>query len=673
MKPPPLPLDRTSQSLQETPNPLPTPKTASSGKAEKEKSQRPAYSCAECRRLKLKCSREWPCTSCEKRGCAQICPKGEMRTGKGKRCGLTSQIFRTSHTDPLDRLILANTEELHHRISLLEVALAKAHSESHATPHPLLSSAYLFAPRDAARPYPQRPKADFDALGEEDDVVDSAFGTLTIGVEGEARFVGSFAGSEYLKEEEDDQVSSPDQLLSQPAAQETPPASADDPWTKKTTPKAAYSESGQALHDSFLVAANGRSEMSDIEALRERLPDWEKEGRDLVECYWENVNWMYQILPRPMFDQDHLMNAYDIASPANPHKLACVFLVMAIGVMFDLNRVPFKQSLPETLLPNIPIQELPFDIMIHPHLVIHRLGIRLLVAQTRLLLNRPSFARALKDNPSDPSHSKFGASFVALYESAQEIVQLVKQLVIYHPSLVARWWFFWFHAFSSAVCLSAIAIRAPSCAFASPSFNGMSIVCEISAAAREGCRAKNGLPILIRLRKRAQAALAAVSRSHKAKTTVQSSGDEDDLSHLSSSAKLRRVGSSPPQKRISLGTPTATAVPSPHSAGSAATSTTLIDPAQATFSATSPLDLSTYFAMFDTPNSSAVPSSLDLGMNTDVSMAWSNVDMSMAFLGARGDQDMDMLGMGDANGGTGVGPSGSDGFMFDFTSFLNQA
>jgi hypothetical protein len=71
--------------------------------------------------------------------------------------------------------------------------------------------------------------------------------------------------------------------------------------------------------------------------------------------------------------------------------------------------------------------------------VIHRLGIRLQVAQTRLLLNRPSFARALKDRPEDPSRSKVGASFFALYESALEIVQLVKQLVIYHPSLIARW------------------------------------------------------------------------------------------------------------------------------------------------------------------------------------------------------------------------------------------
>jgi hypothetical protein len=30
----------------------------------------------------------------------------------------------------------------------------------------------------------------------------------------------------------------------------------------------------------------------DIEQLREQLPDWENEGRDLVASYWENVNWM---------------------------------------------------------------------------------------------------------------------------------------------------------------------------------------------------------------------------------------------------------------------------------------------------------------------------------------------------------------------------------------------
>ena len=41
-----------------------------------------------------------------------------------------------------------------------------------------------------------------------------------------------------------------------------------------------------------------------------------------------------------MFDRDHLSNAYDTETLPHAHKLACVFLIMAIGVMFDLNRDP---------------------------------------------------------------------------------------------------------------------------------------------------------------------------------------------------------------------------------------------------------------------------------------------------------------------------------------------
>jgi hypothetical protein len=43
-----------------------------------------------------------------------------------------------------------------------------------------------------------------------------------------------------------------------------------------------------------------------------------------------------------MFDDDHLVHAYDPNTAPNAHKLACVFLVMAIGVMFDLQRQPCK-------------------------------------------------------------------------------------------------------------------------------------------------------------------------------------------------------------------------------------------------------------------------------------------------------------------------------------------
>jgi hypothetical protein len=93
------------------------------------------------------------------------------------------------------------------------------------------------------------------------------------------------------------------------------------------------------------------------------------------------------------------------------------------------------------------------DSTISPQLVYHRLTIRLLLAQCRLLLNRPFFARALSENGEDPSFCKHGEPFCALFEAALEIVQVVQQMVVYHPSLVARWWVYWFHAFSSACCL----------------------------------------------------------------------------------------------------------------------------------------------------------------------------------------------------------------------------
>ncbi|WVQ98275.1 hypothetical protein IAU59_005398 [Kwoniella sp. CBS 9459] len=752
MRPPSLPLSKSNSNGE-------GPSRSTGGgvrsvngiKGDKEKTGRQSFSCAECRRLKLKCSREWPCTSCEKRGCAQICPNGEMRTGKGKR------------------LILADTAELHQRISLLEVALAQSHSKNSSTPHPLLESPYLFSPRDsAARPYP-RPilKGEGSSPKVEDELVQGAFGTLTIGEEGHAKFVGSFAGSEYLREGEasDGEGSPPPaaeirlrtpKVLSQivnGVSLVTPPATAAGDWTQHQPPDTAADPS-LALCSSLFGTDNT---YASIEALRSELPNYDLEGRALVESYWENVNWQYQPIPREMFENDHILNAYDTQAPANPHKLACVFLVMGIGAMFDLNRLPFhprgdqlfrigqacisstgiehaspatiqalhlmgtfilndkrgngaeafwpilgtavkiaqslglhrdgshyglsryeieerrqvwwelvtydrlqalcfgrpcatndrwsdtrppeaidligdedgfhrakyklivmmervidvqtqtnavsytsvmqldtelkefKKNLPELLMPNTAIQDLPLDRDIDPHLVIHRLGIRLQVAQMRLLLNRPLFARALKDNADDPSRSKLGPSFVALFESAQEIVQLVKTLVIYHPSLVARWWFFWFHAFSSAVCLSAIVIRAPTCAFASPAFHGMSIVCDISAAAREGCRAKKGLPILLRLKRRAHEALVAATRS-KNKGHPDASGEEDDLTHLAGSAKLRRVpapvhkrAASSPSAQATIGMTNPSGMPgeltsSPTSAGSVATSATLAEP-----------------------------------------------------------------------------------------------
>ncbi|KAK2460474.1 hypothetical protein APHAL10511_007521 [Amanita phalloides] len=85
-------------------------------------------SCKECRRLKLKCDRVFPCQSCVKRGCSSLCPEGALTSGRGSR------------------FILANTEQLHEkifqlsdRVRQLEDALESMQASNSNQPHALLA------------------------------------------------------------------------------------------------------------------------------------------------------------------------------------------------------------------------------------------------------------------------------------------------------------------------------------------------------------------------------------------------------------------------------------------------------------------------------------------------------------------------------------------------------
>ncbi|KAF8817210.1 hypothetical protein BYT27DRAFT_7205076 [Phlegmacium glaucopus] len=89
-------------------------------------------SCKECRRLKLKCDRVFPCQSCVKRGCGTLCPEGALTSGRGSR------------------FILAGAEQLHEkifqlsdRVRQLEDALEFLQSRCSNQPHPLLSPELL--------------------------------------------------------------------------------------------------------------------------------------------------------------------------------------------------------------------------------------------------------------------------------------------------------------------------------------------------------------------------------------------------------------------------------------------------------------------------------------------------------------------------------------------------
>lgn len=66
-----------------------------------------------------------------------------------------------------------------------------------------------------------------------------------------------------------------------------------------------------------------------------------------------------------------------------------------------------QQQLSESLLPTSNVNAQPMERLLHPHLVIQRLVIRLMIDVCRLYLHRPSFARALSERPEDPSVSKF--------------------------------------------------------------------------------------------------------------------------------------------------------------------------------------------------------------------------------------------------------------------------
>ncbi|KAH9950592.1 hypothetical protein B0H21DRAFT_866625 [Amylocystis lapponica] len=112
----------------------PDPDSASDNNAKKTR-KRP-LSCGECRRLKLKCDRIFPCQSCVKRGCAEICPEGALTGGKGSR------------------FILANTEQLHEkikamseRIRQLEEGLQALQAQHSAETHPLLRQELLHIKR----------------------------------------------------------------------------------------------------------------------------------------------------------------------------------------------------------------------------------------------------------------------------------------------------------------------------------------------------------------------------------------------------------------------------------------------------------------------------------------------------------------------------------------------
>ncbi|KLO13295.1 hypothetical protein SCHPADRAFT_904359 [Schizopora paradoxa] len=275
------------------------------GSAARHKKRNTALSCAECRRLKLRCDRKFPCSACIKRGCSQICPDGSLTTGKGNR-------FVLANTEALHEKI----EELSHRVRALEDALGVAHKAISSERHPLLSDELMRIKNPLERDVIAEPPR----VQDEEDTID-AVGSLSISHTGRANFYGQTANAWYLLQNEENETPEEEVDESITALQ------TDLPWLSNAFPLTPVITHETAEQLRLIII--------------ERLPAKEQ-ALYLVNCYFDNASWMYHPITRAQFDESVFSYVYDPEpeaehDPIESHRLSMLLIVLATGILVDLN------------------------------------------------------------------------------------------------------------------------------------------------------------------------------------------------------------------------------------------------------------------------------------------------------------------------------------------------
>ncbi|KAF5392659.1 hypothetical protein D9757_000881 [Collybiopsis confluens] len=333
-------------------------------------------SCAECRRLKLRCDKKVPCSSCVRRGCESICPCGILEAGIGTR------------------FILASTTQLHSKISLmssriraLEDAVAIFQSSVSSERHPLLDENLLSIKFGSEAIHEEgSPESSFAISGTPnrsgDMPVLDAFGTLALGEEGEMKYFGRSAGSETLilasqqfvdssDDEEDKEIvlhKTSDPPSSEPSPPPLPSASSFSEEDKDGVSPEIYAlalDIGQGDH--YFTASLA------VTDLLKHLPNRSR-GDALAHSYIEHASLFFRAMkrdelfenmlpaiysslnspllssqePRPESDgsaSGNSPNILDATKPGlgnhtllpSPHHLAVLFFIFALGSFFELS------------------------------------------------------------------------------------------------------------------------------------------------------------------------------------------------------------------------------------------------------------------------------------------------------------------------------------------------
>ncbi|KAJ6588378.1 hypothetical protein B0H19DRAFT_922527 [Mycena capillaripes] len=270
--------------------------------------------CRECRRLKIRCDKTVPCSTCVKRGCGALCPNGTIPPGEGSR-------FVLAATDHLHQKLTRMEARMH----ALEDALAILHDSE--KPHPLLN---LQDSEDDDDEPPEestlnlKAKAVSEEPSQEESTLVDALGSLHIDGEGASRFFGPSGGAEKAKGMEP-------QLL---------PKSAPFPL-RELDPSYLPPEINQYCN-AFPFTPPGIPRTSVQELIENFLPPMER-AIVLCDTFLEHLSWMFHIVSRRQLIDELIPAIYkQVRVSYGPHELAVLLVTLGIGALVDLNLQPYN-------------------------------------------------------------------------------------------------------------------------------------------------------------------------------------------------------------------------------------------------------------------------------------------------------------------------------------------
>ncbi|KAM0746216.1 hypothetical protein T439DRAFT_140567 [Meredithblackwellia eburnea MCA 4105] len=351
------------------------PATSPTKRPHKRRKIRAQLSCNECRRLKLKCNREVPCSACIRRDCVELChipdkkalALAELATrpaALGMRLAAVEELLfgstpspnpqqthqavkpptstnpSPSHDNSLSALVEASALRLPTPLPTFDPAEATNNPPSG---HSLTPSIPLqFSSQDLAASTSSLGPQQRGLVSSEND--EQSFGTLVISHSGSTKFLGPTAASEWLKNQE---------VVEDPETAESPPPisrpASPSPSTGPTEMWQTMDAFGAKIAFPFNTVSRGVSTAH----LLDMLPP-EDEGRVLLDVYFRHFAWHFDIAPRatiqPFFDKAYTATGREMnSSNFPPHEVALLFIIFAVGAYYNLELQPGDPSVEEYL------------------------------------------------------------------------------------------------------------------------------------------------------------------------------------------------------------------------------------------------------------------------------------------------------------------------------------